>query len=34
MDRARKWTVVFDLDGSLETPYFKKKDSAKDATGK
>ena len=25
----RKWTVVFDLDGSLETPYFDKEDAKK-----
>ena len=25
----KQWTVVFDLDGSLETPYFDKKDSKK-----
>lgn len=29
MERTQKWTVVFDLDGSLETPYFRKDDSAK-----
>ena len=27
--KKQKWTVVFDLDGSLETPYFKKEDSRK-----
>ena len=27
--KKQKWTVVFDLDGSLETPYFKKDDSRK-----
>ena len=29
MERKRKWTIAFDLDGSLETPYFDKDDSAK-----
>ena len=29
MERTQKWTVVLDLDGSLETPYFRKDDSAK-----
>ena len=28
----RKWTVVFDLDGSLETPYFDKEDAKKART--
>ena len=28
MERTQKWTVVLDLDGSLETPYFRKDDSA------
>ena len=27
--KRQGWTVVFDLDGSLETPYFKKEDSRK-----
>ena len=27
--KKQKWTVVFDLDGSLETPYFNKDDSQK-----
>ena len=27
--KKQKWTVVFDLDGSLETPYFGKDDSRK-----
>ena len=27
--KKQKWTVVFDLDGSLETPYFNKDDSRK-----
>ena len=27
--KEKQWTVVFDLDGSLETPYFDKKDSEK-----